>query len=241
MNLKLMTYNIQHGLDYQKLLKKERIIDLDKIIDVIKQENPDIVALNEVYNDINNIETVEQTKYIAEKLGYKYYFFGKCITIKNTIDYGNAIISKYPLSNFIIHKIPDPIIKKEKGCYESRVIIQCDLLINNQIIKIYVTHIGLETEEKENGINKIIEITQNEESILMGDFNMLENNKNIQKLLNVYKNPLLNNNNLASTYPSINPKEKIDYIFTKNVDVDKSYIVKKVASDHFPVIINIIL
>lgn len=33
MDFKVMTYNIQHGLDYQKLVNnKERVIDLDKII-----------------------------------------------------------------------------------------------------------------------------------------------------------------------------------------------------------------
>lgn len=241
MNLKLMTYNIQHGLDYQKLLNKERIINLEKIINVIKEENPDIIALNEVYNDINNIETVEQTKYIAKNLGYNYYFFGECITIKNTIGYGNAVISKYPLSNYIVHKIPDPIIKKENGHYESRAIIDCDLLINNEIIKVFVTHIGLEKEEKENGINKILEISNNDKAILMGDFNMQEDNENINKLLNIYNNTLSNINNDNCTYPSINPKEKIDYIFIKNMEIISSNVIKKVASDHFPIIANIVI
>lgn len=241
MNLKLMTYNIQHGLDYKKLLNKERIIDLEKIINVIKEENPDIIALNEVYNDINNIETVEQTKYIADELGYNYYFFGKCITIKNTIGYGNAIISKYPLSNYTVHKIPDPIIKKENGHYESRAIIDCELLINDEIIKVFVTHIGLEKEEKENGINKILEISKNKKAIIMGDFNMQEDNENIKKLLNTYKNTLSNINEGNSTYPSTNPKEKIDYIFIKNMEIISSNVIKKVASDHFPIIANIVI
>ena len=51
----LMTYNIMHGLDYIKLLQKERIIDLDKIIEIIKEYNPDILALNEVYNDTKGV------------------------------------------------------------------------------------------------------------------------------------------------------------------------------------------
>ena len=65
MHVKVMTYNIQHGLDYLKLLNKERFIDLDKICNIIKDENPDIIGLNEVYNDIDNLKTTNQVKYIA--------------------------------------------------------------------------------------------------------------------------------------------------------------------------------
>ena len=37
MELKIFTYNIQHGLDYKKLINKERVIDLDLISDIIKK------------------------------------------------------------------------------------------------------------------------------------------------------------------------------------------------------------
>ena len=110
MNFRIMTFNIQHGLNFIKLLNKERVIDLDSVVNTIKENNVDVVGLNEVYNDVNNVVTVEQAKYISEKLGYNYYYFGQSITIKETIGYGNAIISKYPLSNFVVHKIEDPII-----------------------------------------------------------------------------------------------------------------------------------
>ena len=37
MIVKAMTFNIQHGLDYKELLNKKRIINLDKVCDLIKQ------------------------------------------------------------------------------------------------------------------------------------------------------------------------------------------------------------
>ncbi len=240
MNIKIMTYNIQHGLDYKKLLNKERIIDLDKIYQVIKDEDVDLVGLNEVYNDVNNIETVEQVKYLANKLGFNYYFFGQSITVKNVIGYGNAIISKYPLINYKIHKIDDPLIKDEDTYYESRIIIECDLLINNETIKVFVTHLGLAKSEKLNGTKKLLEVIKdNEKIILLGDFNMKEDNNNILLLSKELFNTSKLIDGCKCTYTSVDPKEKIDYIFVKGIDVISSKVVKKIASDHYPVVCKI--
>lgn len=239
MNFRIMTFNIQHGLNFIKLLNKERVIDLDSVVNTIKENNVDVIGLNEVYNDVNNVVTVEQAKYISEKLGYNYYYFGQSITIKETIGYGNAIISKYPLSNFVVHKIEDPIIKDEDVFYESRSIIECNALLNDENIKIFVTHLGLAKSEQQNGVNKLMELIKDEKTILLGDFNMEEDNDNIKLLSTKIKNNsyLIEGNN--KTYPSNNPNIKIDYIFTKNILVKKCAIIKKIVSDHYPVIIDI--
>ena len=239
MNIRIMTFNIQHGLNFIKLLNKEREIDLDRVAQTIKKHNADIIGLNEVYNDIDRKVTNEQVIYLANKLGYNYYFFGQSITIKETIGYGNAIISKYPLSNFKVHKIEDPIIKDEDAFYESRSIIECDLKINNEIIKVFVTHLGLAKSEQKNGINKLLSLIKNEKTILMGDFNMEEDNDNIIELSKVIRNSsyLIEKEN-KSTYPSNNPNIKIYYIFTNNLDVKKSEIIDEIISDHYPIILD---
>lgn len=241
MNIKIMTYNIQHGLDYKKLLNKERIIDLDRICEIIKQENPDILGLNEVYNDVNNIETVEQTKYIASKLGYDYYFFGKSITIKNTIGYGNAIVSRYPIIDVILHNIEDPLVKDEDVYYETRSIIEVSIKINDKIINTFVSHFGLAKSEQLNATNKLLSLIKDKQTIFIGDLNMEETNENIKEISKALVNTSYLIDGNKETYPSINPKIKIDYIFTKNVENIDSKIIKEIGSDHFPVVSNIII
>lgn len=236
MNLKVMTYNIQHGLDYLKRLKNERFIDLDKIASVISKCDADIIGLNEVYNDTENKITVEQVKYLAEKLNMKYYYFGKAITIHETIGYGNAIISRYPLESIKVHEIEDPLVKDEKVYYESRSIIECDAIVNNEKIKVFVTHIGLAKTEQNNGINKLISLIKDEKTILMGDFNMQEDDENIIKLSKVIDNSSYLIKGSKFTFPSVDSRIKIDYIFTKNLDVIASNVVNEVASDHFPIL-----
>ena len=239
MELKVLTYNIQHGLDYKKLLNKERVIDLDLISGIIKKYNPDIIGLNEVYNDVENKVTLEQVKYIASKLGYKYCYFGRAITILETIDYGNAIISKYPIEDVTVHMIEDPIIKDENVHYETRNIIETKINVNDEIINVFVTHIGLATTEQANGISKLLSLIKDNKVVIMGDFNMEEDNENIKTLSNVVDNTSYLFNDIKLSFPSINSKIKIDYIFTKNLEVLDSQILNDVGSDHLPVIAKI--
>ena len=137
----LMTYNIMHGLDYIKLLQKERIIDLDKIIEIIKEYNPDILALNEVYNDTKG---VNQAELIASKLGYNYYF-GKSINLGNSLLYGNALLSKYKIESPKTIKIPDVLVHDENVYYESRIIIKAK-------IKNWINLISLKENKKNSHI-----------------------------------------------------------------------------------------
>lgn len=239
MELKVLTYNIQHGLDYKKHLNKERVIDLDLISGIIKKYNPDIIGLNEVYNDVENKVTVEQVKYIASKLGYNYCYFGRAITILETIDYGNAIISKYPIEDVTVHMIEDPIIKDENVHYETRNIIETKINVNDEIINVFVTHIGLATTEQANGISKLLSLIKDNKVVIMGDFNMEEDNENIKTLSNVVDNTSYLFNDIKLSFPSINSKIKIDYIFTKNLEVLDSQILNEVGSDHLPVIAKI--
>ena len=46
-------------------------------------------------------------------------------------------------------------------------------------------------------------------------------------------------NDIKLSFPSINSKIKIDYIFTKNLKVNSAYILNEIGSDHLPVIANI--
>lgn len=225
----LMTYNIMHGLDYPKLLQKEQIIDLDKISDVIKKYNPNIVALNEVYNDLNGIN---QASFLAKSLGYKYYYFGRSINLNDHLLYGNAIISKYEIINPVVIPIEDATTHDEDVYYESRTIIKAK--INNY--NVLVSHFGLAKEEQKNAIKKIKEvITGMDNIIFMGDLNIDETEMPLidKRLINTSSKA----HSKQLTFPSIVPTKKIDYIYvSENITVDNTFVCEIVASDHFPVV-----
>lgn len=226
----LMTYNIMHGLDYLKLLQKERIIDLDKISQVIKQYNPDILALNEVYNDL---EGINQAAYLAKKLGYKYYYFGKSLNLSDHLHYGNAILSKEEIINPETIKIEDVKTHDEDVYYESRIIIKAQIKDYN----VFVSHFGLAKTEQHNAITKMKELIKNVDNIIfMGDLNIDE------KEMPIIDNKLINTSEGKGllTFPSINPQKKIDYIYISNNNkINDVKVGNQVASDHLPVIVNI--
>lgn len=85
--VKAMTYNTYSG-------RKQGI---DKIAEVIKLEDPDIVSLQEIERntEINPWDTPERLSVLT---GMKYYYFAHALDIPTGGDYGNVILSKFPIS-----------------------------------------------------------------------------------------------------------------------------------------------
>lgn len=103
--LKVMTWNV-HMFDLGEWTRDKT--SKDKILNLIAQEDPDIVCLQEFYTD--HVNDKEPYTALLQQLGYPYYFFNKDANyFKRTlnldaqkgekIDAGNVIFSKYPITN----------------------------------------------------------------------------------------------------------------------------------------------
>lgn len=235
--MKILTFNIQSCKDY---ITKE--YNYHKAGDLIKEINPDIVSLNEVTNGYYpeyGARYFEQAKTLSDYCGYPYYHFGEAIKIHDISPYGNAIMSKYAIKDIKDIKIEDPI--RDEDCYyESRAIIRCEI----EDIVFITTHMGLANGERINAVKKIIEITKEETKpiILLGDFNMLPDSDIIKPLYDYYSDTTNLIIGDINTFPSINPETKIDYIMIRkdaNIKIKNVEIIKKVASDHFPLLLEI--
>ena len=231
MKIKVMTFNIQSTKDYVNGGFKPLLM-----AETIKKIGAEIIGLNEVRGEGEDEFFTNQVKTIANYLGFKYYYFGKAIDIKGRGPYGNALISKYPITEVETLIVPDPLIKDEDAYYETRCIIDSYIKINEELINVLVTHVGLAKKEEENAIELINSLLDKKSGklILMGDFNMTKDNPLIinlsERLFDTTK--IMGDNPL--TFPSINPNRKIDYIFTKDINVLESKVEEIVASDHFP-------
>lgn len=233
--LRIMTYNIQSTRDYFK-----RDFNHLPISSVIKQINPDIIGLNEVSgygeNAKNKARFYDQIGTIAKTCGYPYYYFGKAITVDNS-PYGNAIMSKYPINDIETIMIPNPLVKDEDAFYESRCVIKCNI----ENLNFLITHMGLAKSEEINAVNTILNLTSSK-TILMGDFNMEKDNPIISPLFNKFKDSFELMDEPLLTFPSSNPRIKIDYIlYTFDLNIENAKIIDVAASDHLPVVATIIL
>ena len=149
MKLKIMTFNTQHCKNY--LSKK---IDYKSITNLIEEYNPDIIGLNEIYGFPFLKKFFSQSNRIAKNINYN-HFFGVSTNLY-FLPYGNAILSKYPIIKTEVIKIPYPKIKTGNKHYEKRSILKAEILVNDEIINVYVIHFGLNTDEQINGINELL-------------------------------------------------------------------------------------
>lgn len=231
MTIKIMTYNIMHGLDFLLWQEQDKkVINLDKIGDIIKNINPDIIGLNEVYNSSD----MNQVQYLAERLGYSYYYFGRSITLKNGTFYGNAIISRYPIAYFKVNEIPAPEFRALNRHYEARTILEATLIIGDLSVKCFVAHFGLSGDERRMATDTLLRLAKENKDmplIAMGDFNMDDD-----PLLVEIKS-FFDDCNLCkkeNTFCLRGKECKIDHIFTKNFRIVKEGAERYVASDHYP-------
>ncbi len=231
--LKVMTFNIQHALDYQK-----QIIDFDLFINAIKKHNADICGLNEVRGDGSLEDYTDQTNAIADGLGFNSYF-GEAIKVQGTSPYGNAIVSKHPFKSVETIKIPDPKIKRGKHSFESRCVIKAVADIDGKEICFLICHMGLNLSEQKNAVEIICKLLDEIDIpvILMGDFNTTPKDKVLKPIRERLKdtddfNPVKN----LGTYPSDKPEKKIDYIFYRGLKCLKNETIEEIFSDHLPII-----
>ena len=227
--MRVMTFNIQHCEDYftQK-------IDYDEFASVIKNSGADIIGLNEVRGEGVGEGYDAQAEILAKKLGF-YYFFAPIIHFNNGGPYGNAFLSRYPVTSAEIIKIPDPEEKKYNDYYETRCIINAEISAPCGNISLCVTHFGLNPDEQSNAVKAVLENIKKERFILTGDFNATPD----CEILRPIKERLFDTAQSVSdgllSYPSDNPDRKIDYIFvSRDIKVKNAQIMDTQVSDQRP-------
>jgi endonuclease/exonuclease/phosphatase family metal-dependent hydrolase len=228
--IKIMSYNTQHCLNF--LTQK---IDFDLIANTIKNCGADIIGLQEIRGEGPREDYVDQIKVLSEKTGF-YHYFAEAIKVDDTNPYGNAILSKYPITSAETIAIPDPEVKKYKDGYETRCILKAKIDVADGL-NIIVSHFGLNKDEQKNAVTTVLENLPDEKCVLMGDFNMKPKNR----ILKPIKEKLFDTAEMFEckklSYPSDKPRVKIDYIFvSKDLCVSSADIPEIISSDHRPYI-----
>lgn len=229
-SIKIMTYNIHHGNP-----PNTSIINLDTIAGVIKKENPDLVALQEVDVNTTRANGINQAEYLAKKLGML-FFFAKAIDFAGG-EYGVCILSKYPIVATKHIKLPH-IASPEA---ETRVLALAKVrLPDERHIWLACTHLDAtaNSETRLLQIDSILSATRNPDAplIIAGDFNANENSGEIAMLDKQFKRSC---KNCAFTIPTIGPTQAIDFIAFRRkyrFKVESHRVINEAyASDHLPV------
>lgn len=234
MKLKIMTYNIQSGYN----LKRDN--DVRHAINTIQMEKPDILSLNEVHHCTELCEDGKcQAEKIAQELGYPYVRFGKAIDHMGG-QYGNALISSFPILESQVFPIPGISEEEKKECIwpEDRSHMRNVLNVNGTEIVILSVHYGLNSAEQKNAVAETLRLTdgENRPLVFLGDLNMQPDNPLLAPIFAVLSDTAAKAKGNMLTYPSDEPAEKIDYIFQRGFEALCSYVPVSTDSDHRPVV-----
>ena len=235
--LRIGTFNIQHGKDHLNYLKtKEDKIDLPLMASLIREEALDVCALNEVRNEENTPVMCNQARVIGEALGY-HYFFAKAIDFRGG-EYGNAIVSRYPIRSVKTYPIAIPKdARVGKHYYEDRVLLAADIDVNGALLTVFSCHIGLAPLEQERAV-ETARLALKEAShpvVFLGDFNVTPDTEIYAAIAESFTDAA-DANAPYFTYPSHAPSRKIDYIFTANGASASDFAAcPRVLSDHLAV------
>jgi endonuclease/exonuclease/phosphatase family metal-dependent hydrolase len=89
--MNVMTWNIRHALGNDDRL------DHDRIVAVIKETNPDLVALQEVDRNRHRSDHQDQPALLASALGMKATYGANLLDTTTGSEYGTLILSRYPI------------------------------------------------------------------------------------------------------------------------------------------------
>lgn len=234
-NPTIMTWNIHNAIGV------DDVFDLDRVVEDIKKNDPDIVGLNEV--DLGALKTsfVDLTSYLAHKLNMK-YFYGYSF-YKH---YGNALFSKYPI--LIAEIVHLPLIDQSA---EPRSLIRAKIEINSKIWTIFITHLSTKEKDRLAQVPFVVSVIDKEidfeRIVWMGDFNFEPNSKEYSlidssstlKFRDTYRS-LNTDPGYTSHFDENNvPHERIDYILcSPDLVPTSSKIYCSLSSDHCAVVSN---
>ncbi|NIG53512.1 endonuclease/exonuclease/phosphatase family protein [Chitinophaga sp. Cy-1792] len=226
--LKVLTYNTHHCGNMKN------VVDLQGIANVIKAENPDFVALQELDSVTSRTGKVFQLKELAKLSGMPYYYFGRSMAYDGGA-YGTGILSKHPITASETLQIP-----VATGIEPRATSIITAQLPSKKKIVFASTHLDVEDDpayriKEAELLHNYFKQTKYP-AILAGDFNATPETKEITILKTLFSDVAAN---AGATFPSDNPDTKLDYIFLRPIGqykgISANVIDEKIASDHRPV------
>ena len=227
--LRVMTYNIHVGVGMDKRL------DLQRIADVISQEHPDLVGLQEVDRGVKRTQGVDEIAELARMTGMEYAF-------AHNLDYqggqyGVAILSRFPILK------TDHRMYLNKREAERRGMIRIEVNIGGGSLSFATTHLDYQYEDgRVFEAGQLLDFLKDQKGplILVGDFNE-EPGGDAYKLVTAYFGDAWVDSKAKDaglSYPADKPAKRIDYIFYRansGVRARKAWTVNTLASDHIPV------
>lgn len=241
MILKILTYNIHKGFDWNK-----KNYFLKEIKSLVKESNANLVFLQEVVGKNDQYKKKglidSQFEFLADSLWTHYSYAQNAVYDHG--HHGNLILSEWPIESW-------ENINISTNVFEKRGLLSCKISLprseshqknqKQKYLYIFCAHLDLLNKGRLiqykmiKDYIKALKISAHDPLILAGDFNdwnkqathFLENDL---KLTEVHKHQ---HGIFAKTFPAAFPLLALDRIYVKNVKIVHSYVMPKTQQRHF--------
>lgn len=225
-SLTIMTYNIHHGrgLDGE--------VDLERLARVIRAEGPDVVCLQEVDRGMDRTDGLDMPAFFAAALDMEVVY--QTNLRRGEGEYGNATLSRYPITDYEDWSLPGPEGVEPRGC------LKITIEVDGVPVHVLNTHMGLNEDERKAQAGSILDRMPDGPVILAGDVNEETGAPAINAFLEVFQDTFdYNTGDVEYTIRADDPRRRIDYILaTSHLDVLSSRVIAteeaQIASDHLP-------
>ncbi|OGV34954.1 MAG: hypothetical protein A2020_13315 [Lentisphaerae bacterium GWF2_45_14] len=239
--MRFLVYNIAYGTggpegDYERLWKIHRYIKtsrshLDRIIEFIGKNSPDIIGLVEVdtgsyrTNFVNQVELIASNldHYQQSSIKYGRRSLGRAVPIMKK--QANAILTKKEVTDSKFHFFPRGV---------KRLVIE----VETEGVHIFLVHLALRKKIRAEQLLFLADIVNPDKpTIVAGDFNTFSGPGELDDFCEKLK--LVNPNRNYSTYPSWAPNWQLDHVLcSKHIKIKKFTVPKVKFSDHLPIIMD---
>lgn len=232
--LRILCYNIHYGQG------NDGVYDLERLAEVIKAVDPDLVALQEVDVVVRRSGQVHQAKKLGELTGLSVHY-GPTQHYEGGL-FGNAVLTKLPVRETLIHPLPYTEATPERTTYPRGFVAVTVEGPGGKPFRFVSTHFQHNVEEdriaEAEAVNQLLASEGDDlPTILAGDINATPDSEPLRVLLSKWTNAT--DEPAAPTVPSHAPTSRIDYILFRTGDPftvkEAKVIPDAMASDHRPV------
>lgn len=227
--LRIVTYNVHHGEGMDEQL------DLERIAAVIRDLEPDLVALQEVDARVERTDFIDQAATYGELAGMEHRF-GDFMPYQGG-QYGMAVMSRWPILETINHRLPDGAEPR------SALAIRVRSPRSGRELEFVGVHLYRTAEERLAQAETLRVIYANSQIpvILAGDFNSEPGSEVMRRISDAWG--LLEKGADDLTFPSSAPNIEIDFFAIRPAAafrvVSQRLLDEPVASDHRPLFVEL--
>ena len=232
--LRVLCYNVHWALG------TDGKYDVGRLAKVIKDTNPDLVALQEVDVGVRRSGKVHEVRELAKLTGL-FARFGPTQHYEGGL-FGNAVLSRFPILDVEIHPLPYTESTADRTTYPRGAIAVTVRGPTGKPLRFISTHFQHNLAEdrlaEAKAINRLFANDNSDvPAILAGDMNAVPDSRPISELQKRWSNAM--DAQAAPTAPASHPRSRIDYIFYRSTLhfrlVESKVISETIASDHLPV------